>query len=116
MVLSVNMNDARGDHIALFDHVAGVQEVALRQLGDVDQALQALLEAGEGPEADHVGDDALHDLAHVVALLHRAPGVGLQPPQAEAYPPPLPINVEDINLHLLAALEHVAGMGHPPPR
>ena len=89
----------------MVEHLGRVVDVAPRELGDVDQAVDAV-EVHERAELDDVGDDALDHLAglevvedllaHLAPLVleHRAPG--------EHHVVPVPVELDDLALELAA--------------
>ena len=91
--------------LADLEHLGRVVDVAPRELGDVDQAVDAV-EVHERAELDDVGDDALDHLAglelvedllaHLAPLVleHRAPG--------EHHVVPVPVQLDDLALELAA--------------
>ena len=63
MALGVEGDDLELEGLALVDHVARMGDALVRQLADVDEALEAVLDAHEGAEVDDLGDRALDDVA-----------------------------------------------------
>src|SRR5574341_926719 len=100
---------------ALLHDVARMQELALGQLGDVDQALQPFLDAGERAEVHYVGDGAFDHLPNRVALVYRSPGIGLEPLEAERDAPLLRIDGHDVDLDLLPAVQNITRVPDPSP-
>src|SRR5207237_5700726 len=103
--VGVHLEDPDGDPVALRDDVARVLDVMLRELGDVDEPLDARQDLDEGTEGDDLRDGALHDVALLVALQHLLPGVALRLLEAERDPLPLAIDVENLHLDRLAYLQ-----------
>src|SRR5690606_7610042 len=66
MALRVEADDPQLDLLALLDDVAGVGDALVGQLADVDQSLEALLDANERAEVDELGDRAVDDVADLV--------------------------------------------------
>ncbi len=56
------------DSVALSDHLFGVLDALIAHLGDMDEALDAILDAGEGAEGGELGNRALDHLTKLVAL------------------------------------------------
>src|SRR5438093_1303867 len=81
-------------------------------LGDVDQALDPRLELDERAVVRDRDDLALHARAHRVLRGHVLPGVRLQLLQAEADALALPVDVEDLDLHLLPDVHHLGRVRH----
>ena len=82
----------------------------LGHLGDVDQALDAVAEVDEGAERDELGDNALNDGVNRVLLDERAPRIlgGLLETEGDALA--VEIDVENLNLDLLADLDDLGGV------
>ena len=79
----------------------------------MDQPFDAVVNACEGAELGQLGDGALDDVADLVALLHQGPGIGLRLLQGERDLLGLGIDAQDVDLHLVADVEHLAGMIDP---
>src|SRR5690606_14224645 len=79
--LEVDVDDLDHDVLADRDDLLGNLDVALGQLRDVHQALDAVLDADEGTERHQLGDLARHDLpdlVHAGELLPRVLESGLE--------------------------------------
>ena len=92
-----------------------MRDLDIRQLGDVDQPLNAGLDLGERAKIDHVGHQALDQLAQLVRFLDHGPRLWLQALQTEANAFPVVIQPQDIDLDLLADTHHLSGVPDPPP-
>ena len=114
--LGVDLDDLGADEIALRDDLARVLDVVLCELGDVHEALDAGHDLDEGAEGDDLRDLALDGVALVVALEHLLPGIGLRLLEAERDPLALAVDVEHLDLHVLADLEHLGRMVDVRPR
>jgi hypothetical protein len=79
--------------------------VALGQLGDVHQALDALVDADERAERHQLGDLARHDLADLVGAGELAPRVLLRRLQRQRDPLAVQVDVEHLDGDLLADLD-----------
>src|SRR5688572_13283409 len=79
------------------------------QLADVDQALEALLDADEGAEVHELRHGALDDVADLVLGDRLLPRIRLEPSDREADPATLVVDVDDLGLDLVADL--VGGLG-----
>src|SRR5690606_15492679 len=112
----VDVDDLDGDDVTDLEHLLGTVDVGLGQLGDVDEALDALLELHEGTERHQLGDGALDELAHVVLAGELAPRVLLRPLERQADPLAVHLDVEDLDLDLLADLDDLAGVVDVLPR
>ncbi len=86
-----------------------VGDALVRQLADVDQALEPVADADERAEVDELGDRAVDDVADLEVGDRRVPRIGLQAADREADPAPLVVDVDDLGLDLVADL--VAGLG-----
>ena len=86
-----------------------------RHLGDVDQAFDARLEFDEGAVVGDVGDAALEAHADRILGLDALPGVGLQLLHAERDAVRLVVDLDDLDLHLLADVEHLGRVIDAPP-
>ena len=85
-------------------------------LGDVDQALDAVTEVNERAEGHELGDGALDDGADGVLLDERAPRIlgGLLETEGDALA--IQIDVENLDLDLLADLDDLGGVVDVVPR
>ena len=80
-------------------------DVAVGQLGDVHQALDALLDPDERAERDELGDPARHDLADLVGPRELLPRVFLGGLQRQRDALAVHVHVEDLDGDLLADLD-----------
>jgi hypothetical protein len=81
-----------------------------RHFGDVDQALDARLQFDEGAVVGDVGDAALEAGADRIFGLDALPRVVEQLLHAERDAVGLVVDLDDLDLHLLADVEHLGGM------
>ena len=109
MALGVEADDLELEGLALVHHVARMGHALVRQLADVDQALEALADPDEGAEVDELRDRAVDDVADLEVRDRRLPRVGLEAADREADPAALVVDVDDLGLDLVADL--VAGLG-----
>ena len=109
MALGVEADDLELEDLALVHHVARVGDALVRQLADVDQALEALADPDEGAEVHELRDRAVDDVADLEVRDRRLPRIGLQAADREADPATLVVDVDDLGLDLVADL--VAGLG-----
>ena len=81
----------------------GVLDVVLGELGDVDEALDAIQDFDKGAERDHLGHRPLELVTDVVGVDHPLPWVllGLLEPGAED-PLTVTIDVQDLDRDLVA--------------
>src|SRR3954451_17976695 len=82
----------------------------LRELRDVHEAFDPRQDLDEGAERDDLRDATLDDVVLVVVLEHLLPRValGLLEPERDALA--LAVDVEHLDLHVLADLEHLGWM------
>ena len=109
MPLGVERDDLELERLALVDDVARVGDALMRQLADVDQALEPVAHADEGAEVDELGDGAVDDVADLEVRHRGMPRVGLQAADRQADPAALVVDVDDLGLDLLADV--IAGLG-----
>src|SRR3984893_14352441 len=100
-----------GDDLAGMDVLLGP-----RHLGDMDEPLDAGLELDEGAVVGDVGDAALEAGADRELGLDALPRIGLQLLHAERDAVGLVVDLDDLDLDLLADVEHLGGMIDAPPR
>src|SRR6202165_1674009 len=97
------------------DDILGVFDVLPGQLRNVQQALDTVADLEEGAVLLDLCDLALDDGAGREALLDVIPGVLSQLAKAEGDPRCLRIQLDDLDLHVLPNLEHVADVGDTVP-
>ncbi len=88
----------------------------LSELGDVDEALDAGQDLDERAEGDDLRDATLDDVALVVVLEHLLPRVALGLLETERDPLPVAVDVEHLDLHVLADFENLGRMVDVRPR
>ena len=116
-LVDVDLGDDDLDLLAGVEEALGVLDLlGPRHLGDVDQALDALLELDERAVVDHVGDLAGDLLADRVAGLDVRPRVLEALPVAEGDPLLVLVDAQDDDLDLVADLEVLAGVADAAPR
>ncbi len=105
----VDLQDLGLDLVALLVALGGVTD-PLRpgQVADVDQPVDAILDADEDAEVGDVADLALQDRADRVVLLDEIPGVVLELLHAEADALLVQVDVEHDGLDLLAHVHELA--------
>ncbi len=81
--------------------------MTLGELGDVHQALDALLNADERTEGNQLGDPAWHDLADLVGAGELLPRVFLRRLQRERDALAVHVDVEHLDGDLLADLDNL---------
>ena len=102
MPFRVEADDLELEDLALLDHVARVGDALVGELADVDEALEALLDADECAEVDQLGDRPFDHVADLVLGDGLLPRVRLQPADGEADPATLVVDVDDLGLDLVA--------------
>ena len=116
LVFGIDVEDRDRDLLADGQELLGMDELARpRQVGDMDQAFDALLELDEGAEigqADHLAGDLL---AGGVFLLDVLPGVFGELLKAEGDLLVPFVEIQDDHLDLLADGEELRGMAGLPP-
>src|SRR3954454_19129309 len=81
----------------------------MRELADVDQALEAVPDTNERAEVDELGDRAVDDVPDLEVGHSGVPRIGLEAPDRQADPTTLVVDVDDLGLDLLTDV--VAGLG-----
>src|SRR5215218_886036 len=114
--LGVDLDDLRLHLVALGDDLARILDVVLCELGDMNQPLDAGHDLDEGAEGDDLRDLALDDVALAVLVEHLLPRVALSLLEPERDALAVPIDVEHLDLHGLADLEHLGRVVHVAPR
>ena len=112
----IDFEDLHLDLLGGRDDLAGVHVLlGPRHLGDVDEALDAGLQLDEGAVVGDVGDAALEARADRVLRLDALPRIGQQLLHAERDAVGLVVDLDDLDLHLLADVEHLGRMIDAPP-
>ena len=81
--------------------------MAVGQLADVHETLDALVDLDEGAEGDDLGDATVDDVADLVLGDDLLPGVFLRLLEAEADALAVAVDVEHLDLDLLVDLQHL---------
>src|SRR6202521_4088837 len=97
------------------DDILGVFDVLPGQLRNVQQALDTVADLEEGAVLLDLCDLALDDGAGREALLDVIPGILAQLAKAERDPRCFRIQLDDLDLHVLSHLEHIADVGDAVP-
>src|SRR5690606_4376112 len=108
--LEVDVDDLDEDVLVDGDDLLGQIHVALGQLGDVHEALDAVLDADERTEGNQLGDLAGHDLADGVGAGEELPGVLLGRLQRQGDALAVHVDVQDLDLDLGADLDDLGGV------
>src|SRR5215467_3593349 len=114
--VQVDVDDLDEDLVADLHDLLGDLHVAVGQLGDVDQALDALLDPDERAERHQLGDPAGHDLADLVGAGELLPRVFLGGLQRQRDPLAVHVHVQHLDRDLLADLDDLAGVVDVLPR
>ena len=116
LLVPIDLQDHRLDLVADADQLRGVLDVARpAHLADVDQALDALLQLDEGAvvgDRDHL---AAHARADRVLPLHVLPRVREQLLEAERDPLAVPVDVQHLDVQLVADLHDLGRDGRRGP-
>src|SRR5713226_6014996 len=78
------------------------------------QTVDALFNLEKSTEVSQLPDPPLDDTPAAVSLRHGGPGIGPELLDPELNPPFPRLHFENHRLHLIAGLDHVARMLHPP--
>src|SRR5580700_933886 len=108
--VQVDVDDLDEDLVADLYHLLGDLDVPVRELGDVHQALDALLHPDERPERHQLGDPAGHDLPDLVRARELLPRVFLGGLERQRDPLPVHVHVQHLDRDLLADLDDLAGV------
>src|SRR6185437_397429 len=105
--VQVDVDDLYEDLLAHLNDLLRDLHVPVGQLGDVHQALDALLDADERAERDQLGDPAGNDLADLVRAGELLPRVFLRGLQRQRDALAVHVHVEDLDRDLLADLDNL---------
>src|SRR5215203_3586587 len=108
--LQVDVDDLDHHVVVHLDHLLGDLDVPLGELGNVHQALDALLDPDERTERNQLGDLPRYDLADLMGTSEGLPRVFLSGLQRERYPLPVHVHVQHLDGDLLADLHHLGGV------
>src|SRR5262249_15166358 len=106
--VQVDVDDLDEDLVAHLDDLLRDLHVPVGQLGDVDQALDALLDPDERAERDELGDPAGHDLPDLVGPGELLPRVFLGGLQRQRDALAVHVHVQHLDRDLLADLDDLA--------
>src|ERR687897_522412 len=105
--LQVDVDDLDHDVLADLDDLLRDLDVAFGQLGDVNQALDAVVDPDERAERNQLGDLAGNDLGDLVGPRELLPRVFLGRLQRQRDPLAVHVDVEVLDGDLLADLDHL---------
>src|SRR5699024_7521063 len=108
--LEVDVDDLDEDLLADAHDLLRQLDVALGQLGDVHEALDAVLDAHEGTEGDELGDLARDDLTDRVGPGEVLPGVLLRRLERQRDALAVHVDVQDLDGDLVADLDDLGGV------
>src|SRR5437016_3273768 len=113
LLARVDAGDLRFDRVARLEERGRLVDALGGELRDVHQPLDPLLQLDEQAEVGDALDLAADLRAHRVVHAHQLPGIrlGLLEPERDAAVGG--VDVEHLDLDLLAHLEHLRGMRHP---
>ena len=108
--LEVDVDDLHHGVVTNGHDLVGHLDVALSQLGDVHQALDALFDAHERTERNELGDLAGHDLPDGMGAGEVAPRIFLSGLERQRNPLAVHVDVEHLDRDLVADIDHLGGM------
>ena len=114
--VGVDVDDLDDHVLARSDDLARVLDVVRGELGDVDEALDALQDLDERAERDDLRGPAVDVVALLVGLQHALPRIGLRLLEAERDALAVAIDVEHLDLDGLADLEDLRRVVDVRPR
>ena len=112
----IDVDHLRADLVTDRQHRLRCVDVLVAELGDVDQSFDARRHADERAERHELRDLPLDDLAGLVPPLELLPGVLLRRLERQRHALALEVDIEDLDLDLLADGDDLAGMIHVLPR
>ena len=115
MLLLVDGGDLGVNHVAHSQHVLGLADAAVGDLGDVDQAVNTGQNLGESAEGHQLDDGNGGNAAHLVLVGEHGPGVGIGILVAQGDLALLLVEVDDIDVNLIADGEDLGGLVDAAP-
>ncbi len=110
MALGVEGDDLELERLALVDDIARMGDALVRQLADVDEPFEAILDADEGAEVDDLRDRAVDEVADLEVRHRRLPRIGQEAADREADATTLVVDVDDLGLDLVTDLVGTLGV------
>ena len=107
MAVSFDADDLEREQVALPRYFPGVTDAPVDHLGDVDQALDGALDAGEGAECDELRHESGHYLPLLVLVDDGIPLLRVGPSQAEGDPLVLRVDLGHVDIDFVAHLEEL---------
>src|SRR5215208_4110870 len=114
--VGVDLDDLHVHDVALGDDLARILDVVLRELRDVNESLDPGHDLHERAERDDFRHLALHDVVLVVRLDDLLPRIRLRLLEPERDSLPVAVDVQHLDLHGLADLQHLGWMVDVAPR
>src|SRR5262249_39676562 len=114
--IGVHLENQHADAVTLRDDLAGVLDVVLGELGDVNQPFDARQDLDERAERHDLRHPTLRDVALLVLLEHLLPRVGLRLLESERDALAITVDVEHLHLDLLPDLQHLGRVVDVAPR
>ena len=112
----IHLQHHRLDLVRDGDQLRGMADVARpRHFRDVDEPFDALLQLDESAVVRDRHHLAVYAHADRVLEVDVGPRIGKQLLEPERDPLPLPVDVEDLDIELLADAHHVGGVSHSSP-
>ena len=116
LLVAIDAEDDGFDFLAERENVGRARDaLGPGEFGDVDEAFDAFLDFDERAVRHEVDDLAFDFLTDREALFDVVPRIGLHLLEAEGDALLLLVDVEDLDVDVLADLEHFARMGEPRP-
>src|SRR5581483_2445188 len=116
MLVGVNADDAQSADFAFLQHFLGVVNAKIGHLGNVDQAFDVALEAGERTELRQARDHTFDELANAEFFDARLPRIIGQCAERKADAFLFLVNVDDFDFDFLTHLQNFTGMLNAIPR
>src|SRR5687767_2078654 len=83
-----------------------------RNVGNVDQAVNAVLNLDESPEVSQVSHSTMDTGTHLITFMKRLPGIILNLLHTEADATRLRINAQHFYFDIVSGIHELAGMFH----
>src|SRR5690606_8376750 len=113
--LRIDADDAQDELLALRHDLLRMLDALVGQLGHVDQALDAILDASERTEVGELRDRALDQLPNLVGARNAAPRLRAGALDRQGNLALVGVDAEDVNVHFLANLEQFAWVADTAP-
>src|SRR5690606_29933207 len=113
--LRIDADDAQDELLALRHDLLRMLDALIGQLGHVDQALDAILDASERTEVGELRDRGLDQLPDLVGARNAAPRLRLGALDRQGDLALVGVDAEDVHVHFLANLEQFAWVADTAP-